>query len=96
MWWTRLGYYLKSFAKLPDYFSDDLGLPKADDLYGKAGLYALAEWHARHSSYRFNHLSAYQETILKLWEASLRRGGPIFSRIIVRLRRRDRSHPVLR
>jgi hypothetical protein len=60
MWRTRLGHYLKSFAELPDYFSEELGLPKANDLYGKAGLYDLAEWHAHHSSYRFNHLSAYQ------------------------------------
>lgn len=60
MWRTRLGYYLKSFSELPDYFSAELGLPKASQLYGKAGLHALAQWHAHRSPYRFNHLSAYE------------------------------------
>jgi hypothetical protein len=60
MWRTRLGYYLESLPELPDYFSAELELPKAKELYGKAGLYALANWHARQAPYHFNHLSAYE------------------------------------
>jgi hypothetical protein len=60
MWRTRLGYYLESFPELPDYFSGELELPKARELHGKAGLYALADWHASQSTFRFNHLSAYE------------------------------------
>jgi hypothetical protein len=60
MWRTRLSYYLESFPELPDYFSDELKLPKARELHGKAGLYSLAEWHTSQSNFRFNHLSAYE------------------------------------
>jgi hypothetical protein len=60
MWRTRFGYYLESFSELPDYFSGELNLPTAKALYGKAGLYALADWHASRSPFRFNHLSAYE------------------------------------
>jgi len=60
MWRIRLGYSLKFFADLPDYFSAELNLPKAEELYGKAGLYTLADWHASQSPFRFNHLSAYE------------------------------------
>jgi hypothetical protein len=60
MWRTRLSRYLKKFPDLPDYFSDELELPKARELYGKAGLYALAYWHTNRSTFRFNHLSAYE------------------------------------
>jgi hypothetical protein len=42
MWRTRINRYLKSFSELPDYFSDELDLPKANDIYGKAGLYVSA------------------------------------------------------
>jgi len=60
MWRIRLKYFFKSFPDLPDYFSAELNLPKAHELYGKAGLYALAEWHANQSTFQFNHLSAYE------------------------------------
>jgi hypothetical protein len=60
MWRTRLSYYLESFSELPDYFSGELNLPTAKALYGKAGLHALADWHASQSPFRFNHLSAYE------------------------------------
>jgi hypothetical protein len=60
MWRTRLGHYLSSVEELPDYFSGELALPSPRELYGKAGLHALADWHARQSSQRCNHLSAYE------------------------------------
>ncbi|MCI0695069.1 hypothetical protein L0337_24045 [candidate division KSB1 bacterium] len=68
MWRTRLGYYLESFPELPDYFSDELELPKARELHGKAGLYALADWHASQSPFRFNHLSAYEGVVDLLFQ----------------------------
>ena len=40
--------------------SGELGLPDALDLYGKAGLYALADWHSAHTVGRANHLSEYE------------------------------------
>lgn len=60
MWRTRLGFYLKANAVLPDYFSIELALPAASEEYGKVGLHALADWHASQSTFRFNHLSAYE------------------------------------
>ncbi len=60
MWRTRLQRYLETAQELPDYFSVELALPSPSELHGKAGLHALAEWHARLSSHHFNHLSAYE------------------------------------
>jgi len=59
-WRIRLGHYLSATAELPDHFSQELELPPPDDEHGKYGLYALAEWHASHSPFRFNYLSAYE------------------------------------
>ena len=71
MWRVRLDHYLPPTPDLPDYFSAELGLPDALDLYGKAGLYALAEWHSGHAPGRANHLSEYMgvaELLLdRLW-----------------------------
>ncbi len=60
MWRTRLQRYLENVQELPDYFSAELGLPQPHEEHGKAGLHVLADWHARQSSYCFNHLSAYE------------------------------------
>lgn len=60
MWRIRLNHYLPPTPDLPDYFSGELGLPDALDLYGKAGLYALADWHSAHAVGRANHLSEYE------------------------------------
>ena len=60
MWRIRLDHYLPPTPDLPDYFSAELGLPDALDEYGKAGLYALADWHAAHVPWRANHLSEYE------------------------------------
>jgi hypothetical protein len=77
MWLTRLGHYQSPVVRLADYFSEELGLPHPDDLYGKAGLHALAEWHARHTTERGNHLSEYEG---------------VFSLIIERIKSRVRRH----
>jgi hypothetical protein len=60
MWRIRLDHYLPPTPDLPDYFSTELGLPDALDLYGEAGLYALAKWHSAHAAGQANHLSEYQ------------------------------------
>jgi hypothetical protein len=71
MWRIRLNHYLPPTPDLPDYFSGELGLPDRDDEYGKAGLYALADWHSAHAPGRANHLSEYEgvaELLLdRLW-----------------------------
>jgi hypothetical protein len=71
MWRIRLNHYWPPTPDLPDYFSCELGLPDALDLYGKAGLYALADWHSAHAPGRANHLSEYDgvaELLLdRLW-----------------------------
>ena len=71
MWRIRLDHYLAPTPDLPDYFSAELGLPNALDEYGKAGLYALADWHAAQVPWRANHLSEYEgvaELLLgRLW-----------------------------
>ncbi len=63
MWRTRLRYYLGDYILLPDLFSAELGLPLPDERYGKTGLYALADWHQRHSRYPFNRLGSYNKAL---------------------------------
>lgn len=76
MWRIRLNHYLPPTPDLPDYFSDELGLPGPEDEYGKAGLYAVADWHSAHAA-RANHLSEYEgvaELLLdRLWLQAERR-----------------------
>jgi hypothetical protein len=60
MWRIRLDHYLPPTPDLPDYFSERYQLPTPEDEYGKAGLYALADWHASHKSWYANHLSEYE------------------------------------
>lgn len=60
-WQTRLGLYLGDFPALPDLYSRELGLPPANERYGKLGLVELAEWHARHSTFPFNRLASYHK-----------------------------------
>jgi hypothetical protein len=59
MWRIRLARYLPAMLELPDYFSQTLSLPPREDEYGKAGLYALAEWHAGHALCKYNYRSVY-------------------------------------
>jgi hypothetical protein len=68
LWRTRLGFYLGAFRDLPDLFSAELGLPAAEEHFGKAGLEALAEWHKEHSEYPYNHLSTYNHMLDLLLE----------------------------
>jgi hypothetical protein len=77
MWAIRLGHYQAPLVALPDYYSRELGLPHPDELYGRAGLYALADWHTVHRRERGNALSEYDGT---------------FSLIIERIKSRARPH----
>ncbi len=43
LWRTRLSEVVTDGALLPDLFSDELGLPSFDELYGKLALFRLAE-----------------------------------------------------
>jgi hypothetical protein len=63
LWKTRLGYYLSDDQFLPDYFSRELGLPPPEERFGKTGLIALAELHARQSDFPYNHQASYQKSL---------------------------------
>jgi hypothetical protein len=67
LWRTRLGFYLGDFPLLSDLYSSVLGLPPADERYGKAGLHALAAWHASRSPGPFNWLASYNRIMDKLF-----------------------------
>jgi hypothetical protein len=71
MWRIRLARYLPAGHDLPDYFSSALSLPPREDEYGKAGLYALAEWHASHARFPYNYISSYAG-VMDLLFASLK------------------------
>ena len=63
LWRSRLTFYLGQCTLLPDRYSTQLGLPSADERFGKVGLYTLAEnWKAR-SPYPFNRLASLNKTI---------------------------------
>lgn len=63
MWRIRLGHYLESVQDLPDLFSAELGLPRPEELHGKAGLHALAELHKSSSPLPSNPLSEYEGVV---------------------------------
>ena len=77
MWLIRLGHYQSPLVPLPDYFSEELGLPHPDDMDGKAGLHALADWHTAHRVEHGNPLSEYEG---------------VFSLIIHRIKSRAQKH----
>jgi hypothetical protein len=63
LWKTRLGFYLDRMISLPDLFSQQLGLPPAEERFGKHGLYDLTDaWQAR-SRYPFDRLAALNNTM---------------------------------
>jgi len=68
LWWTRLRFYLDNFEELPDEFSSELDLPPATERHGKAGLHALADWHAGQSDYPVNRLASYNRMIDLLFQ----------------------------
>jgi len=68
LWRTRLGFYLGDFELLPDLYSSELGLPAADERYGKTGLHALAAWQASRSAYPFNWLASVNKMMNLLFE----------------------------
>jgi len=74
LWLIHLSLYLDNLSLLPDLYSHQLGLPPADERFGKAGLYALAEaWSAR-SPYPFNWLASLNKTMeLFLTQLSMER-----------------------
>jgi hypothetical protein len=80
MWEIRLKHYGLPADGLPDYYSKELGLPHPSEAYGKAGLYALADWHATRAPHRANHLAEYQGV------ADL-----LFERLKLKAHRRDSS-----
>ena len=71
MWRLRLAHYLPAIIELPDHFSQVLHLPSRQDEYGKAGVYALAAWHASRAPFRCNYVSAY-DGVAALLFASLK------------------------
>jgi len=74
-WRTRLEFSLGKHPLLPDLYSRALGLPPADERYGKTGLIELAEWHARRSSFPFNRLASYHKAadlLFGQWQAEAR------------------------
>ena len=68
LWSVRLRFYLPEVILLPDWFSEQAGLPSPDERYGKVGLHARAEWHAARSSYQHNWLASYQRVMDQLFE----------------------------
>lgn len=62
LWRSRLGFYLDVDLLLPDLYSQEMGLPPADERFGKVGLYDLADdWQAR-SRYPFDRLAEINQT----------------------------------
>lgn len=62
LWQIRLRIYLIDIKLLPDLFSEQMGLPPAEERFGKPGLYDLAETWKERSKYPFNRLAALNST----------------------------------
>lgn len=63
LWEIRLGFYLDNCVLLPDLYSQTMGLPPAEERFGKPGLYDLAEAWKERSPYSFNYLASLTKTI---------------------------------
>lgn len=72
LWRTRLGLYLEDTSELPDLYSESLGLPPANQGYGKPGLRALAEWHKQRTAMAYNRRAEYDRAMDHVF-ASLKR-----------------------
>jgi hypothetical protein len=83
LWRTRLKMHVGGFLELPDFFSASLGLPGAEEGYGKPGLYALAEWHRRQSASAYNRLAEYHGVVEHVF-ASLSLRRPSHERTVTR------------
>jgi hypothetical protein len=75
-WRTRLEIYHLQRPTLPDLFSTRLGLPPADEMYGKPGLQALAEWHQRQRPVTYNRRVEYELVIEHLIASLKMRARP--------------------
>ncbi len=67
LWKTRLGFYL-NMSLLPDLFSQPMGLPPADERFGKTGLYELAEAWKERSRYPFDRLASFNNVMELFFE----------------------------
>lgn len=63
LWQIRLGFYIDNEPLLPDYYSQALHLPPADERFGKPGLYDLADAWVERSPYPFNRLASLRKTM---------------------------------
>lgn len=63
LWYIRLGFYVDNEPLLPDYYSQALSLPPADERFGKPGLYDLADAWVERSAYPFNRLASLRKTM---------------------------------
>lgn len=59
-WRTRLAIYGLEAERLPDLFSAPLGLPAPEEMYGKPGLHALADWHQQQRPVAYNRRVEYE------------------------------------
>lgn len=62
LWKSRLGFYLDKSILLPDLYSQEMGLPPADERFGKVGLYELADAWKERSRYPFDRLAEINQT----------------------------------
>lgn len=63
LWQIRLGFYIENEPLLPDYYSQALHLPPAEERFGKPGLYDLADAWRERSPYAFNRLASLTKTM---------------------------------
>jgi len=75
-WRTRLAIYGLEAKPLPDLFSMQLGLPAPEEMYGKPGLHALAEWHQRQRPVAYNRRVEYELVIEHLIASLKMRARP--------------------
>lgn len=63
LWHIRLGFYIDNRNLLPDLYSQALGLPSAEERFGKPGLYDLADTWRDRSPFPLNRLASLTKTM---------------------------------
>lgn len=63
IWQIRLSFYVDNVVPLPDLFSSELGLPSAEERFGKVGLHFLVDEWQKRSIFPFNYMASLNKTL---------------------------------
>lgn len=79
LWQFRLGLYIDNQTLLPDLYSQEMGLPPAEERFGKPGLYDLVDAWRERSPFPFNWLASLNKTMDLFFEQLILENRPTYA-----------------